>query len=92
MAVEKDAAILQMNMVAGHSHHALDESVINIDGVAKNDNVAALDVAVWQHLCGGGVVRRVGQLIHQQMVANKQRVFHGTARDNERLGKRGGTE
>ncbi len=38
------------------------------------------------------VRRRVCQLIHQQVVAHQQRVFHGAGGDDKRLQQIGGSE
>ena len=34
----------------------------------------------------------IGQLVHQQVIADQQRVFHGTGRNHEGLHQRGGAE
>jgi hypothetical protein len=35
---------------------------------------------------------RVSQLVHQQVIADKQRVFHGPGGNHESLNQRGGAE
>ena len=35
---------------------------------------------------------RVGQLVHQQMIADEQRVFHGSGGNHEGLNQSGGAE
>ncbi len=76
--------VTKPDMVSGHSNHAFHQKLRWIDGKIKNYNVASLDFSIRQQ------VRRswqtgIMQLVHQQEVADEQRIFHGAGRNLKRL-------
>src|SRR5665213_77916 len=84
-AVQVHLLVDQADAVAGHSDAALDEGLTDIDGIAEHDDIAALHVGVRQEIFAHRAVGGEGQLIHQQMVADEECVFHGTRRNYIRL-------
>jgi len=92
VAVEVELFVHEMQAVAGNAHDAFDEGLLDVDRIAENDDVAAMRVAVGQQIFRDGSGGRVGELIDQQVVAHKQRVFHGAGGDDEGLYKRSGAE
>ena len=49
-----------------------------------------LHLRIGQQILADRTRRREGQLVHQQVVADQQGVFHGAGRNDERLHQRGG--
>ena len=43
MAVQEDLLVFEMDTVAGNAHHPLHEGLLDIDRIAENDDVAAID-------------------------------------------------
>ena len=60
-----------MNVVAGHAHHALDVVLLDVHRIAEHDDVAALGLGVGQQMLADGAGWRVGQLVHQQVIADQ---------------------
>jgi len=75
----------ELDLVSGNADAALDEGLLNIDRVPEDDDVPAFGLRVWQNELRHRPLRRVGQLIDQQVIADQQRVFHGTRGDDEGL-------
>ena len=57
----------------------------------EDDDIAAADVAVGQQAVPSGAAA-VAKFIHQQIVADQQRLLHGFRRDRERLYQEGDRE
>src|SRR6185312_8755518 len=89
-AVQVHLLVDDANAVAGHADATLDESLTDIDGIAEHDDVAAFYVGIRQKILAHGAVWSERQLIHQQVVADQKRVFHGTRRNYIRLYQRCG--
>ncbi len=92
MAVEDELFVGQVDAIAGDADGALDEGLADIHGIAEDDDVAAVDVAIGEQEARGGAGRRVGELIDQQVVADEEGVFHGAGGDDESLDQAGGAE
>ncbi len=77
-------------MVARKPDGALHVILFDVHGVTEHDDVAAPDLAIRQHglRCASG--GRVDQLVHQNVIAHQQGVFHGCAGDHESLHQAGG--
>ena len=71
VAIQVDVLIFEPDVVPGNTHHALDECLLDIDRVAEHDDVAALDLAIGKDEFRRRSGRRVGHLVHQQMVADQ---------------------
>src|SRR5579872_738048 len=92
MAIQEDTLVFHPDVISRNPDHTLDECLPDVDGVAKDDDVASLYVLVGQQVLGEPSGRSVRQLIHEQMVANEQRIFHRSGGDDERLHQRRRTE
>ena len=86
--VQEDLLVHDPDRVTGNADHPLDKGLFDIDGVAENDDVAALHLLVGQNMPAQGAGRRVGELVHQQVVADEKRVLHRTRGNYERLDER----
>src|SRR5271170_5982755 len=74
--VDVDDAVAEMNAVAGNADGAFDEEEVRLAGFEEDDDVAAADVAIEGEgcpFCGRGE----GDAIHQDVVADEQRLHHG---------------
>src|ERR1019366_8258668 len=91
-AIAVDLFVDDADAVAGDAHGALHEGHADVDGVAEHNNVAALDVAVGQQVFANRSAGREGHFVHQQVVADEQRVFHGTRWNHVGLHQRRGQE
>src|SRR5450755_286901 len=92
LAVQVDLLVYELDVVARNTHAALHESLANIDRITEHDDVAALDVFVRQKVLGDRAGRGVGQLVHQEVIADEQRILHGACGNHESLDQRGGAE
>ena len=92
LAVEEERLVLQVEMVAGNAHGAFHEGLRDIHGVTEDDDVAALDLVVRQQVTRDRTGGRVGKLVHQQVIADQQGIFHGAGRDDESLHQGSGAE
>ena len=72
-------------MIARDADHSLHERILNIDGVTEHDDIAAVHVLVGKDMLGDRPAGCIRQLIHEQMIANEERVFHGAGRDHKCL-------
>jgi len=92
LAVKVHLLVHDPQAVAGNPDNALDEGLLDVDRVTEDNDVAALDRFIGQqilaHRAGGGVT----QLVHQEVIADQQRVLHRAGGDDERLHQRGGAE
>ena len=52
LPVEIDLLVHQLDAVAGNAHHALDEGLFDIDGIAEHDDVAAVHILVGKQMFG----------------------------------------
>ena len=92
LAVQVNLLVHQAQVVARQADGALDEGLRDVDGVAEYDNIAAAHVAVGQDIFRNRSRGRVSQFVDQQVIADEQRVFHGTRGNHERLHQRGGSK
>ncbi len=92
VAVEEHVLVLETDMVARDSHHALHEGLLDVDGIAEYDDVPAFHVLVGENILADRPSRRVGQLVDQQVVADQQRIFHRSGGDDEGLNQSRGSE
>ena len=77
-------------MIPGHSYHAFHKMLPGVNGIVKNDHVAAPDLLVRHHPIANAST--VAELVHQQVVADQQRVFHRLGRNLEGLHGKGDDE
>ena len=70
----------------------LHEGLLDFHRITENDDVAALDFGIRKNMFRNGARGRIGQFIHQQMVADEQRVFHRSGGDDESLHQVRGAE
>src|SRR5258706_11697315 len=75
----------QLDMIAGNSDDPLHVVFLKVDGMAEHDDVAALHILVRQEEPAEKAFWRICQLVHNEMVAGKQRVVHRRRRNHERL-------
>ncbi len=62
------------------------------NGIAENDDVAAVDVFVRQQVPAHGAGGRIGQFVDQKVVADQQRILHRAGGNHEGLYQSGGAE
>ena len=70
--------------VPGHANHTLDEVLLRIHRVMEDNDIAARNLLV-RHRAICGAAPAIAKFIHQQVVADQQRVFHGLRWNLERL-------
>ena len=90
-AVEVDDSVAEVDVVAGNADGAFDEEEVGLAGFEEDDDVAATDVAIEDEgrpFCG----RREGDAIHQDVVADEQRLDHRRGGDFEVLEDEGHDE
>ena len=83
-AVDVNALVDEAQAISGHGHYSLHEVLRGIHWIMEDDDVTAPDVAVRQQTVPPGAAA-VAKFIHQQVVADQQRLLHGFRRDGERL-------
>jgi hypothetical protein len=59
--------------------------VLYVKRVAENDDIPALDVGIGQQVSRDSARRRVGELVHEEMISDQESVFHRTAGNHESL-------
>jgi hypothetical protein len=90
-AVEVNDAVAEMNSVAGDADGALDEEEIRLAGLEKNDDIAALDIAIegeGRPLGGRGE----GDAVDEDVVADEESLDHRGRGDLEVLEDEGHDE
>ena len=92
LAVQIHHLVHQPDVIARHAHHALHVILLDVHRVAEHDDVAALRLRVRQQVARERSRRRVGQLVHQKVIAHHHRGVHGRRRHDEGLHQRGGAE
>ena len=85
MAVDIDLPVDQPDPVAGNAHHALHKMLGGMNGITKNNHVSPLHLTVGHEEVPEETASTVAQFVHQQIVADQQRVFHGFRGNLERL-------
>src|SRR5579871_240305 len=79
-------------MVARNPDYALYKSLADVYRIAENNDIASFERIVRQDMAGNRTGRRVGKLIHQKMIADQKRIFHGAGRNDVSLNEIGGPE
>ncbi len=79
-------------MVARDPHDPLHKGLGNIDRVAEDDDVAIPWLFVWQDVLAERSRWCIGQLVHQQMIADEECVLHRSRWNNECLNQCGSAE
>lgn len=90
VSVDVDAAIAEAEMVAGESNDALDEVEGGVDGIVKDDDVAAVNGGSGKE--GAGAVGCHGLLVDEEEVADEEGGLHGFGGDAEGLYAEGNDE
>ncbi|GBC78795.1 hypothetical protein HRbin09_00001 [bacterium HR09] len=90
LAVDVELFSADFHPIATHGHRPLDEVPLGILGELEDHHVSPLHVPVREQAVQRGVpVRRVNELVDEQMVANEQVVLHGPGGDLEGLHHKG---
>src|SRR5216684_4123828 len=84
LAVNPHLLIDQAQLVSRQPNHTLDEMLLRIDRIVKDDNVAARNLLVRHHTIAQ-TRSAVAELVHQQIVAYKKRVHHRFRRNLKSL-------
>ncbi len=92
VTVENKLFVNHSNAVSGKTDGALDIVLLDIERIAEHDDIAAAHIPVRQQVAGNLARRRINQLIHQQVIADKQRVFHGGSGDYKGLRQHGSSK
>src|SRR5207244_13269825 len=80
-------AFYQANVIPGDAHYAFHKMLAWIYRIVENNNIAAPDLLVGHNPIANA--SPVAQLVHQEVVADQQRVFHSLGRTLERLDGKG---
>ena len=75
-----------LDVIAGNAHYALYEGLADVHRIAEHDDIAVARVLIRQDVLADAARPSVSQLVHQQMIANQQRVLHGAGRNHETPG------
>jgi len=90
MAVDVDVAVVEADAIAGKADDSFDEIERGVDGVVKDDDVAAMDG------CGrekaADAVRAWGLLVDEEKIADQKGGFHRLRGDAEGLDAEGDDE
>src|SRR6202158_5047224 len=84
LAVDPDLLVHHPQVVPRYPDHAFDKVLLRIHGIVKHDDVAALDLLIG-HEAITQAMPAVNKLVHQQVIADQQRVLHGLGWNLERL-------
>jgi hypothetical protein len=87
-AIHVDLSIDQAQAISRHTHNPLYEVLAGMNRIVKDHNIAAMHRAVRKDAVQKSVAA-VTQLVHQQVVPDQQRVFHGLGRNLESLDDKG---
>src|SRR6185437_13785196 len=87
-AVHENLAPEQMDSIPWHSNHALHKMLLRMHRITKNDYVSAMNFRVRHHPVPDAS-RPVMDFIYQQVITDKQRVFHRFRRNLKGLRKEG---
>ncbi len=90
VAVDVDDAVVEAEVVAGEADDALDEVEGGVDGVVKDDDVAAMDGRGGKE--SASAVGGCGLLVDEQEVADEEGGLHGFGGDAEGLHAEGDDE
>ena len=85
-SIYKDLSAIQVNAIAWDSNHALHKMLSWLHGIAKDNDVIAPDLRIRQKGVPDASLS-VMDLIDEQIIANKQRLFHRLRWDLKGLGK-----
>ncbi len=91
-AVAIDLLVDDLDVIAGNAHHALHEGLADVHRIAEHDDIAVAGSLIGQDVLAEAALRCEGKLVHQQMIADQQRVFHGAGGNHEGLNQEGGAE
>src|SRR5207302_8142503 len=75
-AIHIYTAVDQPDSVAGNSHHTFHKMLSGIYGITENDNIPTPHPPV-RHDRIPEPSAAISQFVHQQVIANQQRVLHG---------------
>src|ERR1022692_391885 len=83
-AVNVDAFVDEAQAVSGQGYHSLHEVLRGVYRIMEDDDISAPDLAIGQKTVPAHAAA-VAEFIHQQVIADQQRLLHGFRRDGERL-------
>src|SRR5215510_11195039 len=89
-SIDVDAAVMNIDNIAGQADDALDDvrSVAGIDG-PEDDDLLAFGTAPKRFVnVGKGNAGVIAEATHEQMIADEQRILHGSRRNHARLADR----
>src|SRR5579862_6905807 len=79
-AVHVQNAFAHMYTVTGYTRDPFDKVLAGVHGIMKNDDVAAFYRTI-RHDTVPNTSTTVAEFVHQQVIANQERVFHGFGRN-----------
>src|SRR5690348_7404905 len=91
--ISNQSSVAHLQRVARQPNEPLHKILRRVLGPLENDHVTVLWLAeLWQPSVGEGDLGTVGELVHEQEIADEQRALHAPARDLERLDEKGAKE
>ena len=90
LTIDEKLLVADLHNIAGNTDDALDEILAGIFGKLEDDNVVALRIVDGDDgLFDEGRLDAIDELVDQNVIADQQRVLHGTGRDFESLDHKG---
>jgi hypothetical protein len=80
--------MVDFQAVTGRSNQSLDQSLTEVRRIPEDDNVTMPWLLIGQQMLAERTGWGIGQLVHQEMVADEKGVLHGAGRDYKCLCQR----